>query len=103
MLALTVSSISTIVQMGFVIGVGLLLDTFVVRTVTVPAACVLIGDKNWWPSKGPRVAPKPPNAKRIPAPVACTGALHDDEEGWVDCEFANAAQAASRVSNAWGR
>ncbi|BBY97205.1 MMPL/RND family transporter [Mycolicibacterium fallax] len=52
MLSLTVSSISTVVQMGFVIGVGLLLDTFVVRTVTVPALCVLIGDANWWPAGG---------------------------------------------------
>jgi RND superfamily putative drug exporter len=54
MLALTVSSLATVVQLGFVIGVGLLLDTFIVRTITVPAVAVLIGDKNWWPSKTPR-------------------------------------------------
>jgi putative drug exporter of the RND superfamily len=54
MLALTVSSLATVVQMGFVIGVGLLLDTFIVRTITVPAMAVLAGDKNWWPSKTPR-------------------------------------------------
>ncbi|WP_280830500.1 MMPL/RND family transporter [Mycolicibacterium frederiksbergense] len=51
MLALTVSSIGSIVQIGFIIGVGLLLDTFLVRTITVPAAAVLIGKYNWWPSK----------------------------------------------------
>lgn len=51
MLSLTVSSISTVIQLGFVIGVGLLLDTFIVRTITVPAAAVLIGEANWWPSK----------------------------------------------------
>lgn len=51
MLALTVSSIGSIVQIGFIIGVGLLLDTFLVRTITVPAAAVLIGNLNWWPSK----------------------------------------------------
>lgn len=51
MLSLTVSSLSTVVQMGFVIGVGLLLDTFIVRTVTVPAMAVLAGNANWWPSK----------------------------------------------------
>ena len=55
MMALTVSSVLTAAQIGFVIGVGLLLDTFLVRTLTVPAAAVLIGDANWWPSKPPRV------------------------------------------------
>ncbi|WP_284235878.1 MMPL/RND family transporter [Mycobacterium antarcticum] len=54
MLALTVSSLATVVQLGFVIGVGLLLDTFLVRTITVPAVAVLLGDRNWWPSKTPR-------------------------------------------------
>jgi putative drug exporter of the RND superfamily len=51
MLALTVSSLNTVVQLGFIIGVGLLLDTFLVRTLTVPAIAVLIGNANWWPSK----------------------------------------------------
>jgi RND superfamily putative drug exporter len=55
MLALTVSSVLTAVQIGFVVGIGLLLDTFLVRTVTVPAMCVIAGDANWWPSKPPRV------------------------------------------------
>jgi putative drug exporter of the RND superfamily len=50
MFAMLFSSISSIVQAGFVIGVGLLLDTFVVRTITVPALAVLIGKGNWWPS-----------------------------------------------------
>ena len=54
MLSMTVSSIRTGVQIGFIIGVGLLLDTFVVRTITVPALASLIGDANWWPSKSPR-------------------------------------------------
>ncbi|WP_445169111.1 MMPL/RND family transporter [Mycolicibacterium sp. Dal123E01] len=55
MMALTVSSVLTAAQIGFVIGIGLLLDTFLVRTLTVPAACVLVGDANWWPAKSPRV------------------------------------------------
>ncbi|TFV60684.1 RND family transporter [Mycobacterium sp. PS03-16] len=57
MLSLTVSSISTVIQLGFVIGVGLLLDTFIVRTITVPAAAVLVGNANWWPSK-PKYEPR---------------------------------------------
>lgn len=50
MFAMLFSSISSMVQAGFVIGVGLLLDTFVVRTVTAPALAVLFGRANWWPS-----------------------------------------------------
>jgi RND superfamily putative drug exporter len=39
------------VQIGFIIGAGLLIDTFVVRTITVPAIAALIGRANWWPLK----------------------------------------------------
>jgi RND superfamily putative drug exporter len=49
------SSIGTVVQGGFVIGVGILLDTFLVRTITVPALAALIGRANWWPSRAARV------------------------------------------------
>ncbi len=51
MFGMVFSSISAAVQIGFIIGVGLLLDTFLVRTVTVPAIATLLGNKNWWPSK----------------------------------------------------
>ena len=51
MIGLQFSSITTLVQIGFVIAAGILLDTFVVRTVTVPATAVLVGKANWWPSK----------------------------------------------------
>ena len=45
------SSIGIVAQGGFVIGVGILLDTFVVRTITVPAIAALVGRANWWPSQ----------------------------------------------------
>ncbi len=51
MFGLLFSSIGTVVQGGFVIGVGILLDTFVVRTITVPAIAVLAGRSYWWPSQ----------------------------------------------------
>lgn len=51
MFGLLFGSLSTMVQTGFIIGVGLLIDTFVVRTITVPALASLIGKANWWPSK----------------------------------------------------
>jgi RND superfamily putative drug exporter len=49
MFGLMVGSIGIMTQMGFIIGCGLLLDTFVVRTLTVPAIATLLGEASWWP------------------------------------------------------
>jgi RND superfamily putative drug exporter len=49
MLGLMVASITTMIQVGFVIGIGILLDTFLVRTITVPAMAAIVGRANWWP------------------------------------------------------
>lgn len=65
MLGLQFSSITTLVQIGFIIGAGILLDTFLVRTITVPATAVLVGKANWWPSKWEPPPPKRP--VRVPA------------------------------------
>src|SRR5215472_8821104 len=51
MSGLLFGSLSTMVQTGFIIGMGILIDTFVVRTITVPALAALLGRANWWPSK----------------------------------------------------
>ncbi|TRW77827.1 MMPL family transporter [Mycolicibacterium sp. 018/SC-01/001] len=37
-------------QVGIIVGLGILLDTFVVRTVVIPALFTLIGPKIWWPA-----------------------------------------------------
>jgi RND superfamily putative drug exporter len=37
-------------NIGFMVAVGILLDTFIVRTLMVPAAVELLGDRIWWPS-----------------------------------------------------
>jgi RND superfamily putative drug exporter len=37
-------------NIGFMVAVGILLDTFVVRTIMLPAAVEIIGDRIWWPS-----------------------------------------------------
>jgi RND superfamily putative drug exporter len=42
---------SQIVDVGVGLAVGVIMDTFVVRTVLVPCTVVLLGKWNWWPSK----------------------------------------------------
>lgn len=37
-------------QLGIIVGLGILLDTFLVRTVIIPALFTLIGPKIWWPA-----------------------------------------------------
>ncbi len=38
-------------QLGVVIGIGVLLDTLLVRTVLVPSLVVLLGERFWWPRR----------------------------------------------------
>ncbi|RBY96322.1 hypothetical protein DQ237_10760 [Blastococcus sp. TF02-8] len=49
--ALTVLPLVILTQLGFLVGFGVLLDTFVVRSLLVPALVHLIGDRVWWPGK----------------------------------------------------
>lgn len=51
--ALMVSSMQSLFQIGAAVALGVLIDTFIVRGVLVPALVVLFGALNWWP------APKP--------------------------------------------
>jgi len=55
---------SSIESVGFGLAVGILLDTFVVRTVLVPATVTLIGRRNWWPSAMGRKSHDPVEAGR---------------------------------------
>ncbi len=38
-------------QLGLIVGVGVLVDTLIVRTVIVPSIFGLVGNRIWWPNK----------------------------------------------------
>jgi putative drug exporter of the RND superfamily len=60
-------NVRTIVDVGVGLALGILMDTFLVRTLLVPSAAVLIGRWNWWPS---RLCRRRPGAEAVPAGVA---------------------------------
>ncbi len=65
--ALLFSPVEALAQTGFAVAAGLLLDTFVVRTLVVPACAALLEDRSWWPHRNPA-------AVSAPQPGTTTGA-----------------------------
>ncbi|WP_298743578.1 MMPL family transporter [uncultured Microbacterium sp.] len=51
--ALGLLPLVTLGQIGLIVGVGVLVDTLVVRTLVVPALFSLVGDRMWWPGRLP--------------------------------------------------
>ncbi|MFC7841255.1 MMPL family transporter [Streptomyces sp. NPDC001046] len=67
---LTTLPMVALVELGFVIAVGVLLDTFLVRTYLVTTASVLLKRRVWWPgrlSRAPRAAAGPAERETVPA------------------------------------
>jgi len=71
---------SQIVDVGVGLAVGVLMDTFVVRTVLVPCTVVLLGKWNWWPSK---INVESPPADTVTASADALG-LSDSVSGSAD-------------------
>lgn len=57
MFAMMTAEAVGLAQTGFTIGMGLLIDTFIVRTFIVPSTAALLGPAMWWPRKPQRIVP----------------------------------------------
>jgi putative drug exporter of the RND superfamily len=60
---LTLLPLEELIQIGATVAIGVLLDTFVVRALLIPAITCRLGERAWWPARrvGP-AAPPPPGS-----------------------------------------
>jgi uncharacterized membrane protein YdfJ with MMPL/SSD domain len=72
-------TVTTLVQLGFTVGFGLLIDTFVERTMVVPAFAAIVGPKLWWPSKVEPAAAYPTGRTSSTASTALAAPRPRDE------------------------
>jgi putative drug exporter of the RND superfamily len=76
---------SAIQDIGLGLAMGVLMDTFLVRTLLVPSTVVLLGRWNWWPSRmslaaAPAQAPEPAAAREPAQPAPPPTAVAADPE-----------------------
>jgi RND superfamily putative drug exporter len=74
-------------DMGLGLTIGILMDTFVVRTVLVPCTCALLGRWNWWPSR-----------INIDAPEADVVSVSADALGLVESEATDDGEVSPSVA-----
>ncbi len=63
--SMATAPLTVLFQVGVAVAIGVLIDTFLVRSILVPAITTLVGERAWWPS-GLRIGAR--------APVAAGGA-----------------------------
>jgi len=55
--------VSPMRELGFVMAAGILIDTFLVRSILVPSLIAAFGRTSWWPNSPPRPEPSPERAR----------------------------------------
>jgi RND superfamily putative drug exporter len=75
MMSMAVSELTVIGQVGTTIGLGLLFDTLIVRSLMTPSIAALMGKWFWWPQRvRERPVPSPWPKPRVPTPAITEGA-----------------------------
>ena len=74
MMSMAVSELTVIGQVGTTIGLGLLFDTLIVRSLMTPAIAALMGKWFWWPQRvRTRPIPQPWPKSEAPTPAVSEG------------------------------
>jgi RND superfamily putative drug exporter len=69
MMSFAVSELTVLAQVGSTIGLGLLFDTLVVRSLMTPSVAALLGKWFWWPQNvRSRPVPQPWPSRPVPQP-----------------------------------
>ncbi|MGB3730538.1 MMPL family transporter [Microbacterium sp.] len=93
--ALGVLPLVTLGQLGLIVGVGVVVDTLVVRTVIVPAIFALVGDRIWWPGR--------PRKKAAEEGEPASAGPKQTIAGSAPASAASATASGDRVSAGPGR
>ena len=71
--SMATAPLTILFQVGVAVAIGVLIDTFLVRSILVPAITTIAGDRAWWPS-GFRAGRAVPAGEPVPVPAGCARA-----------------------------